>query len=164
MGPLSLWVSALLVPSGLWFLNVVLRLGAKRELTAGADWLLLLVVFDVTTAVNINDFRGFVRYEPFRTDLGGVLAVLGILCGIGWAITVSYLEPWALSRSTHPSDRARATRTLREALRDPISLIRWASFCLTIALLFMVTAGHILAFFWTGWDSFLQGLGLSAHG
>ena len=145
MGPISLWVSAAGVPIGLWFISVAIRLGARRELTSGADWVLLLLVFDVTAALSLEDFQRFVQFEPFRKEFSAVLAILGLCGGFAWVIIALYLEPW-LAIGRNPK------ATPRSFTRMPAPWLKKASaFFSVLVIIFITTAGHVLAFTWKGW-------------
>ena len=147
MGPITLWVSAAVIPVGVWVLSAAIRLRAKRELTSGADWVLLLIVFDLTAALSLNEFRQFVTYEPFRSEFPAVLMVLGIAGVVAWVTIVLYLEPWLETARRTVSDAPSKTSPLATHSMKALILV------LMLSATFLTTAGHVLAFTWKGWPS-----------
>lgn len=152
MGPISLWTSALAIPGGVWIINVIVRFALKhRFLTAGADWLLLLIVFDGTAILAAKDFQQFVRHEPFRNEIQAILAILAILAVAMWVVTVMYFESWIryLKRRRTP---VTMSQKLAELARNPRLLIlnRAVALLFISAVLISTTAAHVLAFIWPG--------------
>jgi hypothetical protein len=152
MGPISLWASAVVIPGTVWVFNLLVRV-SRRDLviTAGADWLLLLLVFDLTAGYSLNEFIHFVKYIVFRDDFIGVLSVLGCLALLTWGLIVLYLER-LIVRTRRRRRSVTISEKLSELYRNPKKLVvnRVVGVILISAVLISTTGIHVLAFIWPG--------------
>jgi len=94
MGSITLWVGAIVIPSLGFLLNFIGRLKARYPLSASADWVLLLIVFDAVAIVAKSDFEPFVQALFLREAFLAVFMTLLILTIILWLITIMHVEPW----------------------------------------------------------------------
>lgn len=97
----ALFVSAVF-PVLVLMLSVVIRYAAQKRFpaSAGADWLILLVTFDIGAAYTKDQLLPLVKYSLFHEWFAYILGLLAIGAGIMWVITALLVEP-LLTRRPH---------------------------------------------------------------
>lgn len=86
-------VFAVVIPTVLWIVNVVVRSRKGLPLTAGADLLLLCLAFDISVLGTVEQFRPIVPSVEVANGLSTYFAVLLAIVLLGWLVTCFYIEP-----------------------------------------------------------------------
>lgn len=86
------YIANIAVPIAVFVLNVIFRLRRQLPLTAGADWVLLLLTFDLVVLMQQPEFAPHVG-SWMKEQIGPVFVLLLIFGFISWVSNVSYVEP-----------------------------------------------------------------------
>lgn len=80
-------------PTVIGFLaNLILRDDAYQ--TSGADWLLVVWIFDFTAVASHHDFEKYVSYEPLKGSTVVVFLALALVALIAWLLVIKRFEPY----------------------------------------------------------------------
>lgn len=90
---ISFWISNAGIPILTFWLNIGIRLLKQLPLSAGADWVLILLAFDFVAISNVADFSAYAVSPIFRESLSAVLVCMIILGFMFWIYCVFILEP-----------------------------------------------------------------------
>lgn len=133
MATFAVWIGALVIPASGFLANVVLRF-RTGVVTTGADWLLLLWVFDLGAVVAHRDFQKLVAPPDLAANTPMTFAGLTAAALVTWLIVVVCLEP-RLVTSAAQTPRGWKART---------SIVFWWGFSWTLVIL--LTGMHALVF------------------
>ena len=124
-------IAAVVVPVALFVLSVVLRRALHRPLTAGADWLLLILAFDITALLSLKDLEPLIQDDFVRNIALGVFVVLMLISLLTWVLSVGIFEA--------KLEKACGTKNSME-------IISWLGISWSVAA--SVTVINILVFSW----------------
>lgn len=146
----ALFTGSLWIPMGLWVFNLVMRLGKKLQVSSGADWMLVLVAFDLAAVLAASDFRKFVPHADLAQGFPSIMIVLALVTLVGWGIILSIVEP-AFERSGDHTVATFSQRVLA-TMRNPKSIFSSKVFNLLLAMVLLVTITglHVHVFTYTG--------------
>lgn len=83
---MGLVIGVVVVPLAVFFINILVRSKFFVPQSAGADFILLLLVFDSTVILNPISFKSIVKYQPFQQDIVAIhlgLLLIGLLLWLG---------------------------------------------------------------------------------
>jgi hypothetical protein len=138
----TFWLAALM-PGVFGFVwNILFRLKKGGILaTSGADWILLIAVFDATALCSLDQFQKLI----LDTELKSIPAVVFVSLLLGslilWAVVIEYLEP----RMTM---ERRQTDWIEPHLQRQRGVLPYALFFVVWTVTIALTAAHILVFTW----------------
>ncbi|WP_431262016.1 hypothetical protein ACQ859_17670 [Roseateles chitinivorans] len=89
---LAFWLAGILPPTTSWILNLAMR-GPTSLKTSGADWSLLLLVFDGAMAITWPDILCNVPNEGVRAFLPSLAPSLVFVSLSIWIVIVRWFEP-----------------------------------------------------------------------
>jgi len=89
---LAFWLAGILPPTTSWILNLAIR-GPTSLKTSGADWSLLLLVFDGAVAITWPDIICNVPNEGVRAFLPSLAPSLVFVSLTIWIVIVRWFEP-----------------------------------------------------------------------
>ncbi len=92
-GQVTFWAITLGVPTSAFVANVMVRHKIRLPQSYGVDWLLLLVVMDVTAVLSADDFARALSHAAFRNEPMGPFGILAALSALTWLYTILYIEP-----------------------------------------------------------------------
>ncbi len=127
----TFWGAAAIPAVGPFLLNLVVR-GKNVFASSGADFLLMLLAFDVTAAITFSDFGKFVPNADVRAALLPLAVGFMFLTLIIWYTVVSRFEPVYAQQSRHGKDLAK----------------KIAAFAVTWLIASALTFGQIYLFFY----------------
>lgn len=81
-------LSTLVVPLAALVTNYLLRTGFGVLISAGADLLLVLLVFDIAAMLSIESINGVIRSNVVRQDAIYVFSWLAIITAVSWTALV----------------------------------------------------------------------------
>lgn len=90
---IAFWMSNAGIPILTFLLNMGTRLFKQLPISAGADWVLILLAFDFVAISNVADFTTYAVSPIFRESLPSVLVGMIILGFLFWIYCVFKLEP-----------------------------------------------------------------------
>lgn len=129
---IAFWSAATIPALGPFFVNWVVR-GKDVLKSSGADFLLLLLAFDLTAAIAHEELRDKIPSDVLKAGIQPLAVGSVMLTLVFWLIVVKYLEPLAMSH--HPT----SWRTTAKQLLG--LLVVWS-------VIAMLTMCHIYIFFY----------------
>ncbi|MGF6697657.1 formate hydrogenlyase subunit 3/multisubunit Na+/H+ antiporter MnhD subunit [Paraburkholderia sp. MM5496-R1] len=85
--------------------NLLLR-GKEAFRTSGADWLLVLWVFDLSAALTVDQFLKLIPSQTFRTLADNLFIILMVVTILIWLAVAIYIEPQVRTDALHWRQRA----------------------------------------------------------
>lgn len=86
------WGASIVPAASSFLLNSVVR-GKDVLKSSGADWLLILFSFDLTSSIAAKELSNFVPHPEVRAALPTIVIVSLVITLLTWLIVVRYLEP-----------------------------------------------------------------------
>ncbi len=82
-------------PAIILVLSLAVRFAVDKSLpaSAGADWLILLITFDVGAAYAKDELVGLVNYHPFHAWFSVILICLAACSTLIWLFAAFWIEP-----------------------------------------------------------------------
>lgn len=103
----AFWCGVVAPPAGMFILNAIVR-GKEVMKSSGADWLLLLVAFDIGSLFTITELARFIPNPEIRKVLQPVVIVLFIICIAAWLFVVLRVEPYVQQQGRVSKSKWRA--------------------------------------------------------
>lgn len=124
----SFWAAAIVPAVAAFLLNLILR-GKEVLKSSSADWILLILVFDLTGAYAIDELRKHVPNIAIQNSLLALMLTSIAVTLVLWVTVVLKLEP--------------VLKTVNHGWRNIIKLIAYAAVWMIVIAL---TASHVLIF------------------
>lgn len=86
------WLTAVFPAVAAWSLNLIVR-GKETLKNSGADWVLLIFVFDLTGALGSDDLQKHIGNEELRIAIQPLMIVFSIIVVTLWLGIVFRFEP-----------------------------------------------------------------------
>lgn len=123
------WGASIIPAVSSFLLNSVLR-GKDVLKSSGADWLLILFSFDLTSVMAANELSKFVPHPEVRAALTTIVTASLIITLLTWLFVVRHLEPILALPSTGVGPM----------------LKKIGGFFMTWLLIIFISAAHIFLF------------------
>ncbi|WP_343636964.1 hypothetical protein [Roseateles sp.] len=102
----TFWLAGTCPPMVGWILNLTIR-GPTALKTSVADWALLLLVFDGTAAISLQDIFCNIPNEAVRAFIPAIAPALILVSTAIWMVIVRWLEPVVAKNLENPRDLIR---------------------------------------------------------
>lgn len=89
-----------------WILNLIVR---KKEAlnSSGADWMLVLLVFDLTVVIDTPTFAKYIAYPEWQEYAKYYFVFVLVLGLVAWGVTINLIEPKLKKDCIAISDRVK---------------------------------------------------------